>query len=194
LPFPQIVFSDVNPLWDQNIILCMSMSKMGLPGIRTGIVVAREEIIDALTSMNSVINLAVSSAGAVLLHELVKTGEIFRLSRDVIRPFYRERAEQAVAWAHESLQGSEYHIHKPEGALFLWLWFPGLPIDSDELYRRLKARDVLVISGRHFFPGMTEYWEHRDECIRVTYSQDAGSVRAGLAIIGEEVKRAFTAA
>jgi valine--pyruvate aminotransferase len=172
----------------------MSMSKMGLPGIRTGIVVAREEIIDALTSMNSVINLAVSSAGAVLLHELVKTGEIIRLSREVIRPFYQKRAEQALSWAHASLDGCEYHIHKPEGALFLWLWFPGLPIDSDELYRRLKARDVLVVSGRHFFPGMTEEWQHRNECIRVTYSQDADSVQAGLEIIGEEVKRAFAEA
>ena len=70
-------------------------------------------------------------------------------------------------------------------------WFPDLPISSAELYRRLKARDVLVLSGHHFFPGLEEDWQHRDECIRVTYSQDSASVRKGISIIAEEVRRAF---
>ena len=31
-----------------------------------------------------------------------------------------------------------YFIHRSEGALFLWLWFEGLPITAKELYQRLK--------------------------------------------------------
>ena len=194
LPFPQIVFTDDWPVWSENIILCMSLSKLGLPAIRTGIVIANEEIIDAMTGMNAIVNLAVSSVGAVLLQELVESGEIIRLSRDVIRPYYQERVEQAVAWVRESLAGTPCRIHKPEGALFLWLWFPGLPNGCGELYRRLKARDVLVVSGQHFFPGIDKDWPHCHECIRVNYSQDRESVRQGIKIIGEEVKRAYEAA
>ena len=82
-------------------------------------------------------------------------------------------------------------MHRAEGALFLWLWFPGLPVGSDELYRRLKARDVLVLSGHNFFPGLEEEWQHRSECLRVTFSQDSASVRKGISIIAEEVRRAF---
>ena len=102
--------------------------------------------------------------------------------------------EQTVAWVHESLAGAEYRIHKPEGALFLWLWFPGLPIGCEKLYQRLKERDVLVISGHHFFPGIDKNWPHCHECIRVNYSQDRESVRQGIKIIGEEIKRAYDAA
>jgi valine--pyruvate aminotransferase len=193
LPFPNIVFTDVKPLWNENIITCMSMSKLGLPGIRTGVVVARADIIDALASMNSVLSLAVPSVGAVLLHELVESGEILQLCRNIIQPYYLNKVTHALAWVHEAFAGTDYHVHRPEGALFLWLWFPGLPISSHELYLRLKARDVLVLSGHHFFPGLEEPWQHRNECIRLTYSQDPASVQKGIGIIAEEVRRAFAA-
>jgi valine--pyruvate aminotransferase len=191
LPFPNIVFTDVKPIWNDNIIMCMSMSKLGLPGLRTGVVVASEDTIDALASMNSVLSLAVPSVGAVLLNELVTSGRILEISQNIIQPYYQRKVNAALEWVHEYFAGTDYRVHRPEGALFLWLWFPDLPISSDELYRRLKARDVLVLSGHHFFPGLEEEWQHRDECIRVTYSQDSESVRKGISIIAEEVRRAF---
>jgi valine--pyruvate aminotransferase len=82
-------------------------------------------------------------------------------------------------------------IHRPEGAFFLWLWFPGLPVSSAELYRRLKARGVYVISGHHFFPGLATDWPHREQCLRINYSQAPESVAAGIEIIAEEVRRAY---
>jgi valine--pyruvate aminotransferase len=191
LPFPHILFTEIKPVWNDNIIMCMSMSKLGLPGIRTGIVVANEDVIEALGAMNSVLSLAVPSVGAVLLHELVASGRILEISEEIIQPFYAAKVQQALSWVTECMDGINYRVHKAEGALFLWLWFPGLPISSNELYRRLKARDVLVLSGHHFFPGLEEPWRHRDECIRVTYSQDAESVRKGINAIAEEVRRAI---
>lgn len=189
-PFPHIIFTEVKPLWNENIILCMSMSKIGLPGIRTGIVIAREEIISAVSSMNAVMHLSVSSVGAVLLYELVDSGEIINISHDIITPYYRSRAEQALVCVRSEFGGIEYRIHVPEGALFLWLWFPDLPITSAELYSRLKRRGVLVLSGHHFFPGLKEDWRHKNECLRMTYSQDPETVAAGIRIIAEEVRRA----
>ena len=168
----------------------MSMSKLGLPGIRTGVIVAKAETIDAISSVNSVLSLAVPSVGAVLLNELVSSGRILDMSEQVIRPFYHQKMERALACVHESFAGLDYRVHKPEGALFLWLWFPELPITSAELYRRLRARDVMVLSGHNFFPGLKEEWRHKDECIRVTYSQDDDSVRRGIEVIAEEVRRA----
>lgn len=191
LPFPRIVFTDINLHWDDNIILCMSLSKIGLPAVRCGIVIARREIVEALTAMNAVMSLAVPSVGPVLLERLLANGELLRLSREVICPWYQQRAERAVTWVHESLEGCDYRIHQPEGALFLWLWFPGLPISSQVLYERLKARGVLVLSGHNFFPGLdAQDWRHRHECIRVTYSQDEATVREGIRIIAEEVRAA----
>lgn len=193
LPFPSIIFTDATPVWNDNIILCMSLSKLGLPGLRTGIVIAREEIISALASVTAILNLAVPSVGAVLLQDLVASGEIIRLSRDVIRPFYQSKAEAAVRWLQGAMGDYPCHIHRPEGAMFLWVWFPNLPVSSAELYQRLKDIGVLVVPGHHFFPGLKDHWRHRDECLRVTFSQDDAMVEAGLTALAAEVRQIYDA-
>jgi len=190
-PFPQIIFTHAIPVWDDNVILCMSLSKLGLPGVRTGIVIANEQIIRGLAGVNAIVNLTTGGFGAALTVEMIESGEIMNISSELIRPFYRDKANQAVDWVRRELAGFQFAIHKPEGAIFLWLWFPGLPITSAQLYQRLKERGVLVIPGHYFFPGLAENWQHKHECIRVTYSQSAEVVEQGIAIIADEVKRAF---
>ena len=39
-------------------------------------------------------------------------------------------------------------IHKPEGAIFLWLWFKDLPITTELLYQRLKKRGVFLFDAK----------------------------------------------
>ncbi|MDY0161764.1 valine--pyruvate transaminase [Desulfobotulus sp.] len=191
-PFPDIIFTEAQPFWNENIILCMSLSKLGLPAARTGIVIAREDVIQTLSRMNAVMNLATGSFGAMMALDMVRTGEILSLSQSVVKPYYRERAAQAVALFEKALTGTDYFIHKPEGAIFLWLWFRNLPISSQTLYERLKARGVLVVPGHHFFPGIQDAaWPHCQECIRVTYGQAPSLVEKGIGIIGEEVRRAY---
>ena len=191
LPFPNIIFTEAEPVWNDNTVLCMSLSKLGLPGTRTGIVIANTEIIEAITGMNAIFNLATSGFGAQLAIDLVKSGEIISLSKNHITPYYQQKAEQAISWLSESLQGYDFHLHKVEGALFLWLWLRDLPISSEMLYERLKDRGVLVVSGHYFFPGLEQDWQHKHECIRITYSQDDQTVKKGLEIIAEEVRRAY---
>jgi len=191
MPFPQIIFTDATPVWDDNVILCMSLSKLGLPGVRTGIVIANEAIIRGLSGINAIVNLTTGGFGAALTVEMIESGEIMTISNEVIRPFYRDKATQAVDWIRRKLAGYDFRIHRPEGAIFLWLWFPGLPITSAALYQRLKERGVLVIPGHYFFPGLSEDWEHKHECIRVTYSQSPQVVEKGIAIIADEIKRAY---
>ena len=72
--------------------------------------------------------------------------------------------------------------------MFLWLWFPGLN-DNQSLYRRLKRRGVMILSGHEFFPGLQSPWSHERECIRVNVCGDADTVFEGLRIIGEEASR-----
>lgn len=192
VPFPGIIYGDARPIWNENIIVCLSLSKLGLPAARTGILVAKEEVIKAVSGMNAIMNLATGSFGAMLAHELVASGEVLAMSREVIRPFYQHKMEKAVGHFHDALQGTPYRIHKPEGAMFLWLWFEDLPISSYELYQRLKAKNVLIVSGHFFFPGLAPGWRHQDECIRVTYSQDEEQVAKGIQIIAQEVKKAYS--
>lgn len=192
-PFPNIIFSEARPVWDENIILCLSFSKFGLPSLRTGIVIARKEIIRVVTRMTSVLSLAPGSLGPALAYDLVKSGSITQVSDEIIRPFYRKKAERAVAQLRKEVgEDIPLRIHKPEGALFLWLWFDNLPISSQELYQRLKAKGVLVVSGHYFFPGMEkDDWKHKEQCIRVTFAQDDEIVQRGIDLIAEEIRKVY---
>lgn len=194
LPFPHIVFTDAEPLWNENTVVCMSLSKLGLPGTRTGIVLARPEIVEMIARVNAVMSLAPGSMGTAIATELVRSGEILHISRDVIRPFYEKKAQQALNQFHQHLQGVDYHIHRPEGAFFMWLWLRGLPITSQQLYERLKAHHVIVVPGHYFFPGLTDPWPHTHECIRVSYAQSTDVVSRGIEIIATEIKHAYAGA
>ncbi len=190
-PFPEIVFTQTKALWNEQTIFCMSLSKLGLPAVRTGIVIASEEIISIISKVNAVMSLAPGGMGAAIATDLVRSGRIINLSHNIIRPFYQQKANDALQQVYRELNGVNFHVHKPEGAFFLWLWFPRLPITSRELYLRLKDRGVLIVPGHYFFPGLKEDWPHKNECIRVNYSQDAQTVTAGIKIIAEEVRKAY---
>lgn len=190
-PFPNILFTEAQPHWNDNTILVLSLSKLGLPGTRTGIVIAAPEIIQAFAKANTILSLATGNFGPAILRHLLVDKKILTMGREVVAPFYRGRMEQAVVAFKKHLGDLPCYIHKPEGAIFLWLWFKDLPITSEELYQRLKARGVLVVSGHHFFPGLQDDWQHKHECIRVTYCQDVATVEQGAAIIADEVRNVF---
>ena len=191
-PFPDIIFNEVQPVWTDNTVLVMSLSKLGLPGTRTGIILGREDLIESITAMNAVVGLANGNLGQVIATPLLRNGALYQACQNHIRPYYEVRSRQAINWLQESLnENLPYRIHVSEGALFLWLWFDGLPITSEELYRRLKARNVLVIPGHYFFYGLEAEHDHQHRCIRLSYAQKDETVRRGIEIIAEEVKKAY---
>tara|TARA_B110000305_G_scaffold150957_2_gene167494 strand:- start:422 stop:1711 length:1290 start_codon:yes stop_codon:yes gene_type:complete len=193
-PFPNIIFSEVAPVWDKDMILTLSLSKIGLPGTRTGIVVASKEVCRAVSSMTSIVGLANGNVGQEIMRPLIESGEVLRLSQEVVKPFYEEKSKQAQEWISQYFgEKFPYFVHRSEGALFLWIWFEGLPIPTKELYQRLKERSVLVVPGEYFFFGLPEGidWGHARECIRMTYTMPAKMVEEAIEIIAEEVEKAF---
>ncbi|ALR16882.1 MULTISPECIES: valine--pyruvate transaminase [Vibrio] len=191
LPFPNIIFEDVEPFWNDNTILCMSLSKLGLPGVRCGIVIANEAITQALTNMNGIISLAPGSVGPALANHIIGNGDLLRLSSDVIKPYYKQKSLRAVELLQQAITDPRFRIHKPEGAIFLWLWFDELPITTMELYQRLKDRGVLIVPGEYFFIGQEDEWDHAHQCLRMNYVQDDEMMQKGIAIIAEEVEKAY---
>ncbi|OED42896.1 valine--pyruvate transaminase [Endozoicomonas sp. (ex Bugula neritina AB1)] len=190
-PFPKLIFTDATPRWNQNTILCLSLSKLGLPATRTGIVIANEQVIRALSGINAIMNLAPNSMGSLLTLDMIKDDSITPLCENLIRPFYKEKAGFAIDCLKRHMGDIPWHVHKPEGAMFLWLWFEGLPVSSLELYERLKQRGVLVVSGHYFFPGIAKDWTHQNECLRITFTRDNQTVERGLSIIAEEVNKLY---
>ena len=195
-PLPNICFVPVTPAWDENMILTMSLSKIGLPGTRTGIVIARPEIIRAVVSMVTTSSLCPNNLGQALVTPYLEDGTLERVCRETLTPFYRGRAEFALSLLPELFGESiPWRVHKSEGAMFLWLWFEGLPITCQELYERCKSRGCFVNPGHHFFfalPEEGEPWPHRHECIRISFTQTEELLRKGLSIVADEVRKAYS--
>ncbi|WP_455845077.1 valine--pyruvate transaminase [Pantoea agglomerans] len=191
VPFPGIIFSEARPLWNPNTILCMSLSKLGLPGARCGIIVADESTITAIGNMNGIISLAPGSIGPAIANEMIVRGDLLRLSEEVIKPFYEAKVGETIAILRRYLPEDRCLIHKPEGAIFLWLWFRDLPISTETLYQRLKARGVLMVPGHFFFPGLEHEWPHTHQCMRMNYVPDAEKIERAVQILAEELETAF---
>jgi len=193
-PFPHILFEEVTPFWNPNTVLSFSLSKLGLPSTRTGILVAPEPLARAVGSANAILNLTNPGLGQAMVQPLVEDDGLLALGREVIRPFYQARRDFALGVIDRLFgQRFPYRIHRPQGALFFWLWFPGLTVGTRELYQRLKDRGVLVVPGDAFFFGLPpedDHWEHRRQCVRVNYSREAQEVERGLGILADVVEEA----
>ena len=195
MPFPNIIYSDVTLNWDDNTILCFSLSKIGLPGVRTGIIVAAPEVIEAVSAMNAVVNLSPTRFGASIATPLVENNAIKDLSDNDIKPFYQQQAKTAVALLKNELGDYPLSIHKPEGAIFLWLWFKDLPISTSELYETLKEKGTLIVPSEYFFPGVDiSDYKHAHECIRMSIAADEDTLTKGIAVIGEVVRGLYDGA
>ncbi|MCX7818240.1 MAG: pyridoxal phosphate-dependent aminotransferase [Kiritimatiellae bacterium] len=191
-PFPDIVTGEVRPFWNERVIWLLSLSKLGLPGVRTGIVVAGERWAHRVAEMHAIAALAGGNLGPALVEPLLRSGELFDLCRRELRPFYDRKAETARLWLAEYWPADRpWRLHVREGAFFFWVWLPGLGMGSRELYRRLKERGVIVVSGHHFFAGADQTDPHRDECLRVSFAQPDEVVWRGLERIGAVIRDAW---
>jgi len=196
-PFPGILFKEgskkASPLWTKQTIHVMSLSKFGLPGTRTAFVVGPPEVAAAIASMTAITGLANGNFGQAIAGPLIQSGEITRLSKEVIRPYYLAKRDKALAAIDEFFPDeAPYYVHESGGAMFLWLWIKGSKRSSKEIYEALKKRGVLVVPGEYFFFGLEEQdrdWPHRHECLRISFAMVEEEVREGIRIIANELFR-----
>ena len=186
-PFPGAIYTDATLSWNDNTILCMSLSKIGLPGIRTGIVIANKNTTQAISRVGGILTLAPSSVGPALATNLVKNQEIMTIANDIVKPYYQQKAKIAQQLFNEIFAGTSARMHKLEGAFFMWIWFPDLKITSEELYQKLKEKSVYIIPGEAFFIGADKGWQHQHQCIRINYAKDESILRKGLELIYNEL-------
>jgi len=187
-PFPGIIYKREPLVFDENAIYVLSISKLGLPGARTGIVIAKENVIDRIVKINTVMSLANGNFGPAILTSMIEKGNLSTMCCDTLLPFYRSRRDFAVASVEKYFSDIPYKLHEPEGAFFLWLWLPELPLTSTRLYEVMKDKGVLIMDGSHFFFGVDKPWEHTVQCIRLTYCQSEKVIDQAVKLLAEEIK------
>ena len=189
LPFPDIIFiDDAEPVWNEDIVLSMSLSKIGLPAIRTGIIIARKEIATALANLNAIAALASCTMGQVLSENLIASRELVRAAEESVRPFYQKKAKKTEGWIRKYFEGTEYYFHRIEGSIFTWLYLPSLRIPTLEFYSVLMDNGVVTVPGEYFFFGSEKKpypHEHYDKCLRLNYSGPDELTEEGIRIISQ---------
>ncbi|HIM54052.1 MAG TPA: valine--pyruvate transaminase [Gammaproteobacteria bacterium] len=188
-PFPGAIYTEATLSWNENTILCFSLSKLGLPGVRTGVVIANQTVVEAMSRMSGILTLAPSSVGPNILTRMVKDNELIPLANNIVKPYYQAKADIAVELFNEIFGNTSVKLHKLEGAFFMWLWFPDLKITSEELYQQLKVKGVYIVPGHNFFIGMDDDWTHQHQCIRINYAKDEITLRKGLELIYHKAYR-----
>ncbi len=198
LPFPAAVEQLQPPFYSPRIIETFSLSKIGLPGLRTAFIIGSKPLIKALSGITAIVGLANGNFGQRLTEPLFESGEILNISQQLIQPFYSARRRQAIEMLADNLNqtGVSWKLHQAQGAFFLWLWLPELKITSEQLYQRLKENGVLVIPGENFFYGKytqkvsPEFATHQTQCLRISFTASPSALEKGIKIIAQQAGKA----
>lgn len=192
-PFPALNYTEMTPIFGENIIHCISLSKAGLPGERLGIAIGDESLIQTLESFQTNLCIHSSRYGQALAEKAISSGKLAELSTSVIRPHYQKKFKvlEAALTANMS-KDLPWFLHRGEGAIFAWLWLKDLPITDWQLYQKLKEVSIIVVPGSTFFPGLEhEDWSHKEQCIRISLTATDQEIITGMERLAQVVKEVY---
>ncbi|RUR86608.1 valine--pyruvate transaminase [Chlorogloeopsis fritschii PCC 9212] len=190
-PFPALNFTEMMPVFGGNIIHCMSLSKVGLPGERIGIAIGDENLIHVLECFQTNLCIHPSRYGQAIAARAINSGALVEISKTVIRSFYQNKFTILESTLDATMpKDLPWFLHRGEGAIFAWLWLQDLPITDWEFYQQLKQVGVIVVPGSTFFPGLQEEWQHKQQCLRISLTgtdEEIATAMQRLAKVAEEV-------
>jgi valine--pyruvate aminotransferase len=189
-PFPALNFTSMTPIFGNNIVHCMSLSKAGLPGERIGIAIGEPEIIQVLEAFQTNACIHSPRYGQAIAARAIASGALADISVNTIRPYYQHKFEVVESTLHKFMpKDLSWFLHKGEGAIFSWLWLKDLPMTDWEFYQELKKVGVIVVPGNSFFPGLREEWQHKQECIRISLTASDEEITTAMKLLAEVVAR-----
>jgi GntR family transcriptional regulator/MocR family aminotransferase len=136
------------------VIHVSTFSKMLMPGLRVGFLIADGPIYDRLVKYKRVNDLATSSLIQRALHDYVTVGRYQAHLRRSSQIFHKRR-DAMLAAVHKYL-GSEIRLDPPQGGLFIWLRLPEAAC-ADELL------PIAIREGVDFMPGSSFFSENQPD-------------------------------
>ncbi|MEC1534844.1 valine--pyruvate transaminase [Bacillus sonorensis] len=188
-PFPALNFIDMEPVFNDQIVHCMSLSKAGLPGERIGIAIGHSRYIQVMEAFQSNTAIHSSRLGQYMAAAVVNDGRLAAVSQHEVRPYYEKKFRLLKDTLFAVMPDDiKWYLHKGEGGLFGWLWFENLPASDIELYRQLKAKHVIIVPGASFFHHMSSHLPHARECIRISLTAADEDIKRGVGLLVEVVR------
>ncbi|MEO0458595.1 MAG: valine--pyruvate transaminase [Cyanobacteria bacterium P01_A01_bin.114] len=180
-PFPALNFTEMTPIFAENIVHCLSLSKAGLPGERIGIAIGPEPIIQILEAFQTNLCIHSSRYGQAIAARAIRSGALIEISKQVIRPHYQAKFAVLEATLAHAMPDVPWYLHRAEGSIFAWLWLKDLPMRDWDFYQALKQYGVIVVPGSPFFPGLKSLdWPHTQQCFRISLTATEEQITTAL--------------
>ena len=132
------------------VIYISTFSKMLMPALRVGSLVASGPVLGRLLALKRTMDLATSNLMQRALEAYITVGRYQAHLRRACR-FYRRRRDVMLD-ALERFMPTGVQWRKPNGGLFLWLQLPE-GCSADELFLQSSKEGVVFAPGSFFFPG-----------------------------------------
>ncbi len=188
-PFPAILFKDTEPLpWHNHALYSFSLSKLGLPGLRTGILVGNSEVISLIEKFNAVSQLSVNGAGPAIGSYLLKNNLLAKISDDILKPYYAQKSRLTIETLQKHNKDHLFRYHESDGAFFLWVTVPSLSVPTVQAYKILRNRGVITVPGIHYYPGCKSS-KGKDKSFRLSFTRDNETIEKGIAIFADEIRK-----
>lgn len=132
------------------VISAGTFSKMLMPALRIGYLVASGPVYDWLLERKQMLDLATSDLVQRALEAYISVGR-YEINLHRARKIYRQRRDVMVAALHHYLP-PETHWLTPKGGIFIWLRLPA-GLSASDLYDTARQEGVAYAPGALFFPG-----------------------------------------
>jgi GntR family transcriptional regulator / MocR family aminotransferase len=162
------------------VIYIRTFSKILMPGLRIGFIVASGPVYDQLLYWKYLNDLATSNLIQHALEVYITLGRLeAHLHR--ARRFYRRRRDAMDMALHSHMpEGTSWH--KPSGGLFFWVQLPP-GVSAKELHHVARSEGVEVSSGSLFYPCEKSYTH-----IRLNFAtHDQEKIEEGIRRLGRAV-------
>ena len=169
------------------VIYLNSFSKVGLPGLRVGWIVASRPVIERLRWAKQRADLHTNLLGQAVVQELGCRGWLDKWIRKTCKVY--QHKQDVLRRASERHFPPEVRVSYPEGGMSVWVELPA-GLDAAELLVKARERRVIFAPGRYFY-----FQNPKHNALRLCYTAlPDDKIEKGIAILGEllraELRRA----
>jgi len=185
-PYGELRFSGetTTPFWSllpgQTVILG-SFSKIVVPGLRLGWIVAPPSLIDKLLIAKQASDLHTSLLPQRMMHRYLTQYSLDKHIKLIVDKYGRQR--DAMLQAIDRYFPSQIEVTRPDGGMFLWATLPE-PLAAKTVFELAVKEGVVFVPGDPFYTS-----ERTVRTLRLNFScVDEATIETGIRILGGVLK------
>ncbi len=168
-----------------NVIYVGTFSKMLIPSLRVGYLVAHGPVLQRLQADKHTSDVATSNLMQRALQSYITVGRYQACLRKARQVFGKRLTVMLAALSRHMPAGTSWNA--PCGGMYVWLRLPG-GLSADEMFPLAAREGVVYAPGSFFFPDGAE-----SACLRLNFAvQPAALIEEGVARLGRLIQFCMT--